>query len=305
MRCRICNHNTEYYFKYNENVEFLKCKNCGFIVRIPEENLVNYSDGYNISGLQKKVKKLSVGYYNYIGRYIENKTDVLEIGGSYGYFLKLLKDKKNCNVTNYELSKNSVEYCKQNGINATSDIKDLNYNKYDAIVSFHVLEHIENFKINEFLEYYFEKLKPGGVFISITPNGSAKLFSLLKKFYSWIAFPEHTVFFTGKSIDYISQNYDFQLLLNKSKIPNLHHYPSISIINLLRRRLAKIDDKILNSKGNLNNTKEKSSFIIKSIKKLYNLLIKTESLFHMIYLLPISYLSKEKEEIVFVLKKNK
>jgi len=101
--------------------------------------------------------------------------DVLEIGFGNGAFLDFSKT-VGWNISGVELIPNLVDIALQKGFKAFRSIHDIpNQNKFDLIVAFDVLEHIETDQILNFLEKIRNLLHPSGVLIIRVPNGSSPL----------------------------------------------------------------------------------------------------------------------------------
>ena len=68
-----------------------------------------------------------------------------------------------------------VEFAKNNGFDASegSDLKKVTNNKYDLIVAFDVLEHLDNFELKSLFFEINDKLKNNGFFLARFPNGDS------------------------------------------------------------------------------------------------------------------------------------
>jgi SAM-dependent methyltransferase len=97
--------------------------------------------------------------------------DVLEIG--FGSFLDFSKS-VGWNISGVELISDLVDRAVQNDYKAFHSVHDIPIqNKYDLIVAFDVLEHIESDQALNFLEKIRNFLHPNGVLIIRVPNGSS------------------------------------------------------------------------------------------------------------------------------------
>lgn len=98
---------------------------------------------------------------------------ILEIGSGPGNFLKKCIDS---GIQSYgtEYNENAFEKAKSAGINMIkSEDMDLHINTFDAVFSFHVLEHVSN--PMEFLEYHKKMIKKGGKICISVPNQSGPI----------------------------------------------------------------------------------------------------------------------------------
>jgi 2-polyprenyl-3-methyl-5-hydroxy-6-metoxy-1,4-benzoquinol methylase len=97
---------------------------------------------------------------------------ILDFGCSWGYgswqFTRAGFD-----VTGFEISQSRCQYAKsQLGINAHSTIDAVvAQGKWDVFFSAHVLEHIPD--VSQVIDFARRVVRPGGLFVSFTPNGSA------------------------------------------------------------------------------------------------------------------------------------
>jgi len=107
---------------------------------------------------------------SYIEKYVEHK-EVLDVGCGYGRILQLLKSKK-YNALGVEINPEIVDECNRMNlpcVTVDSFMKEYSSKKWDAIVMFHVIEHLESDKCFEFIDSYLDCLKPGGILIIATP----------------------------------------------------------------------------------------------------------------------------------------
>ena len=99
--------------------------------------------------------------------------DVLEIGFGNGAFLDFSKA-VGWNISGVELIPTLIDRAAQNGFKVFHSIHDIPIqNKYDLIVAFDVLEHIEQDQLLSFLEKIRNFLNPNGILIIRVPNGSS------------------------------------------------------------------------------------------------------------------------------------
>src|SRR3989339_311285 len=201
-KCNICDNILEKIFNYNDEHSYYRCQYCNFVKRIPGDLYVDYSNEYMSEELLNKSLVLAKNYYKRLNKIIKNGSVCLEIGGSFGFFCKLLKEKNNCIVYNVESSILATEYANKNKINTVSKIEEIDSNiSFDNIFSFHVLEHLPPDDINSLISNLISRLKKGGLLILFTPNAESFKLKLFRKGYPWLAFPEHVSFLSGKSIE--------------------------------------------------------------------------------------------------------
>ena len=104
---------------------------------------------------------------------LDNNLDVLEIGYGNGSFLDFART-IGWNISGVEAIPELINRASRNNFEVFKSIDDVQ-NRYDLIVAFDVLEHIESEDLIIFLTNIKKCLKPNGEFIFRTPNGSSPL----------------------------------------------------------------------------------------------------------------------------------
>lgn len=95
---------------------------------------------------------------------------LLDLGCSWGYGAWQFQE-AGFRVIGHELSVKRCNYARQRmGVKAVSDLEDID-GQFDVIFSAHVLEHIAT--LEEILDWSERHLKDSGMFVAVTPNGSA------------------------------------------------------------------------------------------------------------------------------------
>ena len=299
MKCVICESNCKKIFDFNSEYEFYKCENCDFTYRNPPDEQIDYYADYVDKSLIDKSVKLARNYFKRFSKYISNNSKVLEVGGSLGYFGKELIDKKQCQVYNFELSEYGREYSQKLGNNPIVSYDELENEKFDTIVSFHVIEHIKLEDIEPFITKLMTYLNPNGHLIIVTPNANSNKFSLLKGGYPWIAFPEHIGFVSKKSANIISKRNNLNLLKVNDEIPAFKHYPSYSFLIKLRRKL--LPEKVEINEVSVEDSPQPISLksrIIGILKSAFNTFSQVEKYIYLPLFLLIDILKPENDETI-------
>ena len=176
-----------------------RCMTCRLLFRIPTSNESenkafyqwNYQQGFTteMPTLQElrqlkntKFRGTEKDYKDYINvlKYLKVKpgSKLLDFGCSWGYGSWQFQ-RAGYSVQSYEISRPRCKYAKNNmEVDATWDIKKLKRN-FDVFFSAHVLEHVPS--VRDVLALAEKVLKPGGLFIAFTPNGS----EAYKKTHPW------------------------------------------------------------------------------------------------------------------------
>jgi SAM-dependent methyltransferase len=91
------------------------------------------------------------------------------------------------NAVGYDVSSFGIEFCKKKGVQATTNLNDIENNAFDVVFSAHVLEHHPHPKT--MLEDIHKKLKPGKRLILVIPyekHGKASFeLDLNQHLYTW------------------------------------------------------------------------------------------------------------------------
>lgn len=165
-KCAICNQenwqdldylrNKQYWFDkdviYDEKIGFQICKNCGFVTYAPRwtENELKkrYSadrttvnEGHICAGNIKTENHKKILGKELIER-INTGKEVLDIGCAFGHIRRVFP---NANITGIEYSENMARYAKKaNMVDVYDDLEYLSGRKFDLIMYYHVLEHVNN-----------------------------------------------------------------------------------------------------------------------------------------------------------------
>lgn len=186
-----------------------------------------YTDEYtHTQAWTKKNQVLSLDYWNKIKQFLpKNSFRFLEVGGAYGYFCALVRDKKQAIVSMIEPGKTASQYAQEH-FHVESYTGMLESFKtqtpFDVIFAGHVIEHI--YDLDSFSNHLFNLLAPGGLLILLTPNASAWRFSRQKSKWSWTAPDQHSMFFSVESARIYFKQFG-EVVAARSLTPHFFHYP--------------------------------------------------------------------------------
>lgn len=173
-------------------MSLMRCDSCRLMFRVPttspEENEKFYQSAYqqgfttelptsdelsrllssNFKGHEKNYSKY-IEVFNALG--VRDNARILDYGCSWGYGSWQLMQ-AGFDVKSYEISRPRCAFAvKQLNVNAIGELDGLVGGGYDVFFSSHVIEHVPSVKKTIMLA---EKLlKPGGLFVAFTPNGSS------------------------------------------------------------------------------------------------------------------------------------
>ncbi|MCB1276973.1 methyltransferase domain-containing protein [Prosthecobacter sp.] len=167
-----------------------RCASCSLLFRTPttsvEENASFYQDDYEENTTtdlpdeaqlemlkQENFASLSTSYLNYIevlrALGVTPGARVMDFGCSWGYGSHQLTQ-AGFNVDAFEISRPRALYAREKLRISTLEMEQLPSESYDVFLSCHVIEHVPS--VEEMLLLGERVLRPGGLFVSFTPNGS-------------------------------------------------------------------------------------------------------------------------------------
>ena len=210
--------------------------NCGFVIQNPplsidylnkyyNNNYIENNYGNDISTLHKTFEPVDESRIQYLikNNLLSDLNYVLEIGPGAGTMMKKLKN-KGINVIGIEPDTNAANWLKKNVNDKIyngffDEIYSNNINKwskeqFDAVIIFHVLEHIHD--PIKFLLKIKKTLKPEGKIIIEVPN--------IKRPYSdtnkWEDYcdPGHLYYFSFNTLNVILNQSEFEIITMTDKI---------------------------------------------------------------------------------------
>lgn len=168
-----------------------RCKHCQLLFRTPtttsEENASFYQKKYtqnfvtDLPSDEQLETYISRGFLDTerdYSTYIDivrrangtNGNKVFDFGCSWGYGSWQFRQ-RGFEVESFEISASRAEFAKNKlGLKVHSSLSEVS-GPFDIFFSSHVLEHVPSVK--EAIDFGFSILKPGGLFVAVTPNGSA------------------------------------------------------------------------------------------------------------------------------------
>lgn len=153
-----------------------------------------------------------------------NNASILEVGPGFGELMDyLVLEKKYSRYQAIDNSKDVVDYCNSKHDKKAIHIESLNQffgdngsEKYDAILMFHVLEHIQKENVIEILSILRNALAEGGVLIIEVPNIANPIVGL----YLYYSDFTHETPFTSISLAYALKKAEFKdALIVDCKVP--------------------------------------------------------------------------------------
>lgn len=213
----------------NKDINVLKCEKCGLITLSSLSE--NTNEGYEQSRMRENTYNIITDSFvglpwneyvkitepDDIRRYVAlcnlcKGKKVLEFGCGNGGFLKRMK-KVASEVVGIELSEECRIQLENEGILLVHDFSELN-EKYDVIVMFMVLEHLNDPDL--YLQQIYEHLSSDGIFVCETPNADDILLSKYEctEFADFTYWSEHVCLYTSKTIEMLLKRNNFSIVEN-------------------------------------------------------------------------------------------
>lgn len=190
-RCPSCGHPQSDSIARKYVVTGLRrCRSCRLLFRVPTLSVQAsegfyqkaYSQGFTTDmpdeqSLAELVKGSFQGgekdYSTYLsvldGLGVRRGAKVFDFGCSWGYGTWQLRA-RGYDVTAFEISRHRADYARAKlGVSVVDELPAGDHS-YDVFFSAHVIEHVPS--VNQAVSYGLSTLKPGGLFIAFTPNGS-------------------------------------------------------------------------------------------------------------------------------------
>ena len=221
MLCKICNKRKLHsLFRNvidpvtNDSFEIKLCT-CGVGQTIFEKKKIeNYYPQYYRKFNKYTSLLLSFFYQNKVNKWhklFKKPGDILEIGCGHGYMLSEF-EKLNWKIFGTERNKKQIELALKNVNNLTIKprIESFKKKKFDLIILFHVLEHMQD-PLSELREIR-KSMKKGGLVVISVPNLSSWQAKLYKNNWLHLDVPRHLFHFKKDALKKILTNNGFSVI---------------------------------------------------------------------------------------------
>jgi SAM-dependent methyltransferase len=195
-----------------------RCPDCGLQFVAPIPSTSELADYYNRAYEVPLDRYAAAGQRNIariadLERWCQRRGRLLEFGASYGHSLALARE-RGWQVVGVELSPTASQYARTHfGVSVFNcDLADapLSESSFDAIVGWHVLEHVRNPKAQ--LQRLAALLKPGGVLGLRVPNIASFGARAAGQWWPWMCPPAHLWFFSRTTLPRLLQACGFDVL---------------------------------------------------------------------------------------------
>ena len=228
-----------------------RCTGCGleFVAPIPSPS--ELADYYNRGYAVPLERYAAAGHRNIariadVERWCPSRGRLLELGASYGHSLALARE-RGWDPVGVELSPTASAYARSHfGLTVYNcDLADapLADASFDAVIGWHVLEHVRNPK--EQLQRLSALLKPGGVLGLRVPNIASFGARAAGQWWPWMCPPAHLWFFSRETLPRLIRACGFEVIEVKTLRGdgnNLYQYALMAAgnsLNDLRLRLSR------------------------------------------------------------------
>lgn len=203
MKCPCCESNTAIMKKIPELHLF--CKQC---LHCYKRYTLHKNHYKQLSGrsrnLEKSLEKKNIERIKFIGKYLQNGIQILELGCAEGFLGEAVKRNFDINYCGIEPSRDA-EIAKTKLDNVWESLKKIPPDtQFNIILAFHVLEHIRNIRV--VLSKLFTLLNDDGILIMEVPNyfGNKRL--------PWDFNKEHIHLFSPSSISCALEKRGFKII---------------------------------------------------------------------------------------------
>jgi len=194
LRARDLNRKTS-----SHQFAYYRCFACGLVSQypIPENMSVYYPSDYPqyaIPPTLDEFKEEAIATRSRVS-FVQDFVStgkLLEIGAGYGAF-SYMAQQNGFEVQAVEMDSSCCNYMKKIGIRAicTSSLESMDslLGEFDAIVLWHVIEHLENFR--KAITVLSRHLTPSGLLVICSPNPASLQFKLFRRFWVSLDAPRH------------------------------------------------------------------------------------------------------------------
>jgi len=234
----------------SKNHDIVKCSKCNHVQLFPlltkiklkrynDKNLQDLNIGYSgkLEDYRKKSDIDTQRRYNFIKKRISKKQKILEVGSGHGFLIDIMH-KNGYNIIGTEISKNKNKLLKNStsakilNLDLTKENTSIRNNQ--AIILFHVLEHIEN--PIEFLKNLRNLLSDAGEIIIEVPNEEDTQLKVNSEYSDWFWQLGHIHYFSPKLLKFVLKKAGFKNI----KILGVQRYSIKNMFNWMIQEKAEL-----------------------------------------------------------------
>jgi 2-polyprenyl-3-methyl-5-hydroxy-6-metoxy-1,4-benzoquinol methylase len=202
----------------NDPWRYFVCEECGGVQLVPVPSELQLEEFYNFAykvEANRHLRQMSTIGTRMLD-VLEAKSSgrrLLEIGCSYGGFLRLAKS-RGWSCAGIEASASAATEAAKVGVEVyagtvQTNLSRLGSRKFDVIAMWHVLEHLPD--VREVLRPVCELLESGGYLTLRTPNAECVGARLLCRRWEWFYAPEHIFLYTARGIQKLLKEFHLEV----------------------------------------------------------------------------------------------
>lgn len=210
---------------------YMRCPGCGALSLnpVPSEEVLHsyYNDAYLVPAraYQRGTRKNAPDIFRELESRLPTRGKLLEVGCSYGAFLAAAHQ-KGWSTTGIELDRAAAAYAKERlGLKVFAGSIEGEFAQleppYDAVVTFHVIEHVRN--PMKFLHLCRCLLRDGGLLILKTPNIESWIAKKTGVYWQWLSPPAHLHLFSTPALVQALQKSGFRVENIRSRQGDAHN----------------------------------------------------------------------------------
>ena len=225
LNCFACNGNSKKLFT-KFGFTYCECINCKtiFVNPRPKEKYFRdfytngksvkyWSDTFYKKTAKNRKEKLWKKKAELILQRLNEKVELVDIGGGYGIFADVIRETSNNPITIIEPNKDLALICKKKKFNVIEKfVEDVNQsdlsNKKKCFLSFELFEHL--FDPKNMIDKVYKLMKKGDIFSFTTLSGSGFDIQMLQEHSKSIFPPHHLNFFNPQSLILLMKKIGFK-----------------------------------------------------------------------------------------------
>jgi 2-polyprenyl-3-methyl-5-hydroxy-6-metoxy-1,4-benzoquinol methylase len=252
--CPVCNEERPIFWVSVSHHKYLRCNSCGlaYLEQTPSDSELEvfYNKSFQVDreSQGKKIDRESGSLLGTLRRFLPEKGRLLEIGCSYGHFLRRARQ-NGWEVQGVEISRAAVDWARgEFGLpvcaGTLEEVSSALGMQYDVVVMLHVLEHDPE---PARLIYQVKRLLlPGGILVIKTPNSSSWIADVCGRTWEWLTPPAHIYLFSPVSLRLLLEQADFDIESLKTQRGDAHN-TLFQMIRSVTKRIVKSEGRALPS----------------------------------------------------------
>ena len=252
IKCPACKFDEATFFLISsKKSKFWKCNRCELVFKFPPMIATYEGDCWTKAtdpdGTQRDLTKEQnfklKNWYGGVVQFIQKMQPgkVIDYGCGLGYLLSALP--KSWEKYGFDISKFSQSFIKQNfpeiiivhdlQLDVSEPLKH-HLEKYDVVVSYHVIEHILDPHL--FLKRLIMLVKPGGILIIGTPNIGCISAKIFKGNFRMLSDDSHLSFFSDKTLQKLLEKNNFTIIKKEYPYFKTDYFNLKNIIRMINPR---------------------------------------------------------------------